>query len=220
MTSTLKIQMKRPKFWALLSSGIIHFCLCQQTGLAQTKTNELPPPPVINHTLPQDIGDNLTINQVRVFGSAQTTKWKLLSQGEERTYLIVFGKNDDIIAGLYRFLDDTKMRSGHFSAIGAVGAAALGFFRPEDHTYKVTKVEEQAEVSSLTGTIGLKNGKPAVHAHGVLSLSDGHCLAGHIFYASVWPTVEMTVSESLRAPIRHPDDESGLWLYDAAAKGN
>lgn len=181
---------------------------------------ESPAKPAINHKLPPSIGKSLTIKDVHVFGTGEGTKWKLISQGnqgQDRTYLVVFGKNDDIIAGLYRFIDATKIKSGHFTAIGAVGAAALGFFRPEDHTYNIARVERQAEVSSLVGNIGIKKGKSVVHAHGVFSLDDGTCIAGHVFYASVWPTVELTVTECQNAPIRHYDDESELWLYDTEA---
>jgi hypothetical protein len=204
------------------------FSICQLAPcvLAQPASSEASPKSeqaghprsVINHKLPAAIGNRLTIKEVQVFGTAETTKWKLITDGKERTYLIVFGKNDDIIAGLYRFLDATKIQGGHFTAIGAVGAAALGFFRPEDHTYKVVKIETQTEVSSLVGNIGMKNGKPVVHAHGVFSLNDASCVAGHVFYASAWPTVEMTVTECQTAPIRHLDDESGLWLYDTEAE--
>jgi uncharacterized protein len=171
----------------------------------------------INHQLPEAIGERLAINEVKVFGSAPGTKWKLISEGKDRTYLVVFGKNDDIIAGLYRFLDDTKIQSGHFTAIGAVGAVALGFYRPKDHTYQVQRVDSQTEVCSLVGNIGMKNGKAAAHAHGVFSYDDGKCVGGHVFYATAWPTVEMTVTECQTAPIRHLDDESGLWLYDTDA---
>ncbi len=174
--------------------------------------------PIINHKLPPSIGNNLTIKQVQVFGTGETTKWKLISEGKERIYLIVIGKNDDIIAGLYRFINATNFKGGQFTAIGAVGAAALGFFRPEDrHAYTIARVEKQAEVCSLSGNIGLKNGRPVVHAHGVFSTEDGSCIGGHVFYASAWPTVEMTVTECQNAPIRHHDDESELWLFDTSA---
>jgi predicted DNA-binding protein with PD1-like motif len=187
----------------------------QAPALAQTDSH--PTKIQINHRLPDAIGNNLTIKDVKVFGTGEGTKWKLLSEGKARTYLIVFGKNDDIIAGLYRFLDATKVQSGHFTALGAVGCAALGFFRPQEHTYKIARIEKQAEVSSLVGNIGIKNGKPVVHAHGVFSVEDGSCTAGHVFYASAWPTVEMTVTECENAPIRRYDDESELWLFDTAA---
>ena len=177
--------------------------------------------PNIIHKLPEAIGDKLTINQVAVFGQAKTTSWKLLSgtaEAKNRIYIVIFGKNDDILAGLYNFINETKIASASFTALGAVGSAALGFYRPEDHIYTVTKIEKQAEVASLVGNIGMKNGKAVVHTHGVFSLEDGSCRGGHIFYASVWPTVEMTVTENQTAPIRHEDDESGLWLYDTKAQ--
>jgi len=177
--------------------------------------------PNIIHNLPEAISDKLTIAQVKVFGQATTTGWKLLSgsaEAKNRTYIVIFGKNDDVLAGLYKFIDETKIQSASFTALGAVGSAALGFYRAQDHTYSVTKIEKQAEVASLVGNIGMKNGKAVVHTHGVFSLEDGSCLAGHIFFASVWPTVEMTVIENQTAPIRHEDDESGLWLYDTKAQ--
>lgn len=205
----------------LPKAAIIAVALTAMTAPAVTAlSTETAANTAISHTLPSAITNNLTIAQVKVFGEAKTTSWKLVSgsvEQKDRVYLIVFGKNDDLLAGLYKFIDETKIRSGHFTALGAVGCAALGFYRPQDHSYTVTKIEKSAEVASMVGNIGVKNGRAVVHSHGVFSLEDGRCLGGHIFYGSAWPTVEMTVTESQTAPIRHEDDESGLWLYDTKA---
>jgi len=220
--SSLKISprfsLKSSALFALLaifSQAYINPC-----ALAETPPQALIPPAVINHELPPALTERLTIEQVKVFGQATKTHWQLLSPGPQKTYLVIIGKNDDILAGLYNFIETTKIKSGHFTAIGAVGAAALGFYRPEDHTYTVTKVAKQAEVVSLAGNIGSKNGKTAVHTHGVISLEDGTCIGGHIFYATAWLTVEIVVTECPDAAIREHDQESGLWLFkpDSSAK--
>jgi predicted DNA-binding protein with PD1-like motif len=73
-------------------------------------------------------------------------------------------------------------------------------------------VNEQVEVLSLMGNIALNDGKPKIHAHGVVGKSDGTTRGGHVLAAHVWPTLEVIVTESPKDLQRATDKETGLAL--------
>jgi predicted DNA-binding protein with PD1-like motif len=166
------------------------------------------------HNLPSTIKDELTPSEVCVFGESPKVSWQAVTAKRPRSFLLVFGKNDDLIAGLYKFAQANQIRGAYFSGIGAVGCAALGFFDENSRSYKVIKVPTQAELASLIGNISLKENKYVVHTHGVISLQDGRCLGGHVLFAPAWPTVEVMLTETDTAMERHTDIETGLSLFD------
>ena len=168
-----------------------------------------------NHTLPAAIKDEIPPAEVKVLGEAPDIHWKQVSNGSPRDFLIVLGKNDDLIAGLYKFAESHKIKGASFTAIGAVGATALAFFDKDKRHYKVIRVPKQAELVAFSGNIGRKEGKYVVHAHGVLSLEDGQCVGGHFLYASVWPTVEVMLHETEVSVEKALDTETSLSFYSA-----
>lgn len=170
-------------------------------------------PPAVKHTLPEAIKDEMSPAQVRVFGEAPGIHWKSVKGFNPRSSLIVLGKNDDLIAGLYKFAEENQIKGASFTAIGAVGCAALAFYDKDKKAYKVIRVPKQTELVAFSGNIGRKEGKYVVHAHGVLSTEDGQCIGGHFLYASAWPTVEVMLSETEVSVEKALDEETGLSLY-------
>jgi predicted DNA-binding protein with PD1-like motif len=59
--------------------------------------------------------------------------------------------------------------------------------------FKSIPVVERGELVGLTGHIQLREGKPVVHLHAVLSFRDGSTKAGHVFEARVQPLAEITI---------------------------
>jgi len=119
------------------------------------------------------------------------------------------------MAGLFAFIKEKAITAGHFTAIGAVSGAMLGFFDRKTKDYKKIPQDGQAEVLSLIGDVALKeDGSPGVHAHAVLGLSDGSARGGHLIEARVWPTLEVVLSESPKHLRRTFRPEFGLALID------
>jgi len=58
---------------------------------------------------------------------------------------------------------------------------------------------------------------PKVHAHVVVGKADGTAHGGHLLEAHVWPTLEVTVTESPVHLRRKSDPETGLALIDLSA---
>lgn len=145
-------------------------------------------------------------------------KSKLLHDDNgEKTYALIFEKDDEVMAGLRSFATEAGLSGAHFTAIGAFSKATLGYFEREKKAYKRIPVHEQVEVLSLIGDVALKDGAPEVHAHVVVGTSEGAARGGHLLEATVWPTLEVILTESPRHLRKVHDDETGLALIDPRA---
>ena len=118
------------------------------------------------------------------------------------------------------FLDCWNLRksnhitSAHFTAIGAVSGATLGWFDPERKIYKKIPVQGQHEVIGLSGDIAPYQGKPVVHAHMMVGASDGTTQGGHLLAAYVSPTLEVMVAVEPVEMQKRLDPDTGLTLID------
>ncbi len=138
---------------------------------------------------------------------------KLLNEVQgERTYALIFDKEDEAMAGLVEFAKEQKLSAARFSGIGAFSDATLGFFDRDTKGYKEIPVKDQVEVLSLLGDIALSGGEPKVHAHVVLGKVDGSTVGGHLIRAAVWPTLEVIIVESPAYLKKYHDEETGLAL--------
>jgi predicted DNA-binding protein with PD1-like motif len=138
---------------------------------------------------------------------------KLLFDGGEKTWALIYETGDEVVAGLQRFTKEHKPRSAHFTAIGAFWDVVLAYFDWPTKAYQDIPVNEQVEVLMLAGDIAWKaDGEPVVHAHAVIGRKDGSTRGGHLKSAHVRPTLELVLTEYPRYLERKPDPESGLAL--------
>ncbi|MFL6208712.1 MAG: PPC domain-containing DNA-binding protein [Pyrinomonadaceae bacterium] len=141
-------------------------------------------------------------------------KSKLIHDGGEKTFVIVFDTGDEVVAGLLDFAREHR-RAASLTAIGAFERVTLGFFEAERKDYKKIFIDEQVEVLSLIGNITLaENDEPKVHAHVVVGRRDGTAHGGHLLEAHVRPTLEVVLTESPTRLRRKMDAEVGLALID------
>jgi hypothetical protein len=138
---------------------------------------------------------------------------KLLhEQNGQRTFIVVFETGEEVISGLTAFARQRAPCASHFTAIGALSRARLGYFDWQRKHYREIPVEEQVEVLSLAGDIADYRGEPKVHAHVVLGRSDATALGGHLLQAHVRPTLELVLVDSPRTLQRWHDPATGLAL--------
>lgn len=191
-----------------LAIGLAILSQCPALSTESTNKDE------VNHVIPAEVTAALKPSEVRVFGKAPNTKWQLVSKKNVQTYLIVFGANDDIIAGLNDFAKERNIKGAYFTGIGGVGATAIGFYEKSKNVYQVTTIPEQAELVAFSGNVATnKAGKTLVHSHGVVAKSDSKCLGGHMLYASVWPTVEVLLTVTEEPMEKFRDEKTGLSFY-------
>jgi predicted DNA-binding protein with PD1-like motif len=142
----------------------------------------------------------------------------LLHDEGEKTFAVIFDKNEEFLAGLTGFITREGITAAHFTAIGAFSHATLGYFERDRKTYKKIPVNEQVEVLSLIGDVAIADDKPQIHAHVVVGTSEGMARGGHILDATVWPTLEVILTEEPVYLRKHHDPETGLALIDAGAR--
>jgi len=129
-------------------------------------------------------------------GIAPGLKVTDLGRASSRTYRVNMVKGDEVISGLLEFAEKNHIKNGHFTGLGAIDKATLRWSDPVNKASKTTEINEEAEVVSLVGSIATDNdGRPAVHAHTVVALSDGSTRGGHLMSAQVSIMAEVFVTE-------------------------
>lgn len=152
-------------------------------------------------------------------GKAPKMQVQLLNPGEAtKQYAVIFYKGDEAFCGLLEFAETYQVTSAHFTAIGAVNGATLGWFDPQRKMYKKIPVNGQHEVIAMSGDIALYQGKPVVHTHMVVGSPDGTTLAGHVLAAYVSPTLEVMVTVDPITMHKRFDPATDLTLIDPVSK--
>lgn len=141
-------------------------------------------------------------------------KGQLLSRGRQKTYVLVFEPEDEVMDEMTAFARAKALAASHFTAIGAFSMVTLGYFDRERRDYKRIQLNEQVEVLALAGDIALTDGEPKIHAHVVVGKADGTAHGGHLLAARVWPTLELVLTESPGRLRRRSDAATGLALLD------
>ena len=152
-------------------------------------------------------------------GKAPKMQVQLLNPGEPtKQYAVIFYQGDEAFSGLLEFAEKYHVMSAHFTAIGALNGARLGWFDPQRKMYKKIPIQGQVEVIGMSGDIALYQGKPVVHTHMIVGTSDGATRGGHVLDAYVSPTLEVIVTVDPIAMQKRFDPETDLTLIDPALK--
>ncbi len=152
-------------------------------------------------------------------GKAPKMQVALLNPGEStKQYAVIFYQGDEAFSGLLEFAEKYHVMSAHFTAIGALNSATLGWFDPQRKLYKKIPIYGQREVIGMSGDIALYQGKPVVHTHMVVGSPDGTTRAGHVLGAYVSPTLEVMVTVDPISMQKRFDPETDLTLIDPVLK--
>lgn len=135
-----------------------------------------------------------------------------------RTFALAFDKGDEPVALLTDFARTNNLRGSQITAIGAFERAVVGYFDRTKKAYRRIDVDKQVEVLSLLGDVAHQGSEPVVHLHAVLGLEDGSTRGGHLLEASVWPTLELVLTEWPKHLCKHFDPDVGLALLPARAE--
>ncbi|MBI4666755.1 MAG: DUF296 domain-containing protein [Nitrospinae bacterium] len=121
----------------------------------------------------------------------------------------------DLLDALTRICEERGVTVGLVSLIGSVSSAALAFYHQDIKTYEnLAPVEIPMEIVSAMGNVSLKDGKPMVHLHMILSSSAGLCVAGHLIRGTKVFALEFSITK-LSGPAleRGMDNLTGLNLW-------
>jgi predicted DNA-binding protein with PD1-like motif len=142
----------------------------------------------------------------------------VLDEGTERTFVLVREPGEEAFASITEFAGRENITAASLTAIGAFSEAVVGWFDLERKNYREIPVAEQCEVLSTMGDIAVgDNGKPSLHLHSVLGLSDGSTRGGHLIQGTVSPTLEVVINETPARLRRRKHSDMGVALIDLDA---
>lgn len=120
----------------------------------------------------------------------------------------------DLLNELTELCASEGITLGRVEAIGAVSRAQIGFYNQQTRKYQNLVLEKEMEITSFSGNISLKDGKPFVHAHILLSDDTGATVGGHLMEGTQVFACEFIVEEfSGRTFERGFDEDTGLSLW-------
>lgn len=130
-----------------------------------------------------------------------------------RSLVVIFETGDEVTEGMLSIAAENGLEGAHFSGIGALSRAKLGFYDLSTKRYEEILIDEQVEVGALVGNLALRDDDPALHAHIVVGMRDGTARTGHFLEGHVRPTLEVFITETARIT-RSLNESVGLPLVD------
>ena len=132
-----------------------------------------------------------------------------------QVHVVILESGEEAFAALTQFVRDKKISAASLTAIGAFERATVGWFDIVSKSYRKIEVGEQCEVLSAIGDVAVgDDGKPTLHVHAVLGLSDGSTRGGHLLAGTVRPTLEVVLSEVPATLRRKKRADLGIALID------
>jgi hypothetical protein len=140
---------------------------------------------------------------------------KVREIGLSRMFFIKLEPNDDILESLIKAITENSIRTGFFTAIGAIKTPNLGYYLLDQKKYKTITIEGNFEIVSCSGNVTLKDGTPMIHAHLVVSDQKGRAFGGHLLADNkISVTGEIFLVEAGAPLIRTLDDQFQLSLIN------
>jgi predicted DNA-binding protein with PD1-like motif len=139
---------------------------------------------------------------------------QLEGETPRRVFVVVLEAGDEIVRAMSDVADEHDLRAAHFSALGALSSARLGYWSPQTKQYEPIEITQQVEVLSLLGNVAWSGNERRIHAHIALGMRDGTARGGHLLEAHVNPTLEVMLYELPENLRRSVDPATGLPLLD------
>lgn len=136
------------------------------------------------------------------------------SKISEEKFLIRLKLGEKAHESLMKFCQKMKINNGSLSAIGSIEDPILAHYRVNTKKYSEKQFKGIFEVASMTGNIGLFEGKPLIHLHVVISDESMKAFAGHLVEAIVSATLEIVLVKFDTKLTKSISSEIGLKLYD------
>lgn len=120
----------------------------------------------------------------------------------------------DLLEGLTQIVQRENIRLGRVQAIGATTHAVVAYYDQNTKTYNQLEFKNGMEILSLSGNISMRDGKPFVHVHIVLSDAARKVFGGHLMKGTKLFACEVTIDEFEGEQLERAQDErTGLFLW-------
>lgn len=134
-------------------------------------------------------------------------------------HVLVFEPGEPLIETFTSYLAEQHVSAGRFWALGGFAQAQIKYWNAQTKQYEQREVSQQVEVVSLLGSVSRKQDQPYIHAHVTLGTSDYTPLAGHLGEGTVYPTLEVFLTQINGTLERQHDQQTGLDLLHPVPDG-
>jgi predicted DNA-binding protein with PD1-like motif len=123
-------------------------------------------------------------------------------------FLMVLRQGDNVLQELEQLATREKIPSASLTGLG-FGHPTFGFWNAQTKEY-APKALRDTEMASLTGSIAWKDGKPALHMHGVATDKSFMAYGGHLLALEVGTgSMELTITTHPQRLERIVDERNG-----------
>ncbi len=138
----------------------------------------------------------------------------------EGFYTLNFERGDEVMTGLAAFAQENGIRAAHLGGLGAAAHLVLAYYNLDTKEYERQVLDENVEILSLQGNIGVKeSGETVVHLHGTFGRRDLSVFGGHVFELVISGAGEVHLASFPGTVNRAYDEATGLTLMCPAAPG-
>jgi predicted DNA-binding protein with PD1-like motif len=122
-------------------------------------------------------------------------------------------RGEDLLDGLNRAVEALGIEGATLQVIGGLEEARVGYFDPQTKEYRPTSTSH-VEICAGLGNVSIRDGKPFIHLHLVLSGPDGTAVGGHAMDGCRAFVVEAYVRKlDGPAPVREEQPGMGLKVW-------
>ena len=121
----------------------------------------------------------------------------------------------DLYDGLTEIVRRENIRLGRIHGLGATTFARVAFYDQNTKTYNPLEFAGGMEILNLFGNVSVRDGKPFVHVHLVLSDAEGKVFGGHLLPATKLFACEVFIDElEGEELVREHESRTGLHLLN------
>ena len=132
----------------------------------------------------------------------------------KRTILGQFPHGADLLEGLTQLVQKENIRCGRIHGIGATTHAIVAYYDQNTKKYNPMEFNGGMEILNLTGDVSIRDGKPFVHVHLLLSDPQGKVFGGHLMPGTKLWACEVFIDEFEGEELaRVQDEKTGLYLW-------
>ena len=128
-------------------------------------------------------------------------------------WVLVLDRGEELMSTVTEFLAEKDIRGGFVTGVGALTNHTVGYYDLAEQEYLKRTFEEIMELGNLTGSIGVVDGSPFLHAHVTVSGPELIAFTGHLVKGEVAVTAELLVTDLGVELPRELDEEIGLKLF-------
>jgi predicted DNA-binding protein with PD1-like motif len=135
---------------------------------------------------------------------------KTYPSDDGRAAFVSLARGEDLLAGLNEAVAELGIQAATLQVIGGLEEATVGYFDPDSKQYVPTSTGH-VEIGSGLGNVSIRDGKPFIHLHLVLSDRDGRAVGGHAMEGCRAFVVEAYLRK-LDGPPPVREEQSGMGL--------